>query len=161
MCPTYLRASVMFRSALAWTLTTAFLVTVPVTGAGYCPCRLVKAPGKTATTPVAQTTAPQQARKGCCQGRHDMTPERTGGERQTPSCPRDGPADAPCDHKLVADAAPTGERSDARGVWDAGPPTWGQPTTHLAHAPAVAPDRPIPAPSVGRDSLRYAHAFRS
>ena len=151
----------MFRSALAWTLTAAFLVTVPVTRAGYCPCRLVKAPGKTATAPVARTTAPPQTCKGCRQARHDKTPERPGGERQTPSCPPNGPADAPCDHKLVADAAPTGERSDARGVWDAGPPPWEQPTNHLTHTPAAAPDRSTPAPSPGRDSLRYAHAFRS
>ena len=150
----------MCRSALAWILTATFLVTLPVTGAGFCPCRLVKASGKTATALPVRTTTPARACKGCCQSRHDKAPERPGGERQMPSCPQDRPADSPCDHKLVADAAPTGERSDARGAWDAGPPTWGQPTWHLTHAPA-APDRPTPTPSVARDSLRYAHAFRS
>ncbi len=148
----------MFRSALAWTLTAAFLATVPVTGAGHCPCRLVKAHGKTA--PAAPTTPPPRECKGCCQARHDKPADRPVCDPQPPSCPQDAPADAPCDHKFVADVAPAGERSDARGVWDAGPPSWGPPTSHLTHTSAAA-DRPTRAPSVGRDSLRYSHAFRS
>lgn len=153
----------MFRSALVWTLLAAFLATVPVTGAGRCPCRFVKAPGKTAA-PVAPTTALPQACKGCCQARHDKAPERPCGERQMPPCPHDGPSDAPCDHKFVADAAPTAERSQSvGGIWDADAVTGvdERPTSYFSHAPAADPDRPMPTPATSRDALRYAHAFRS
>ncbi len=153
----------MLRSVLAWTLLAAFLVTVPVTGGGQCPCRFVNALRTPATPPAGQATAPPQAGKGCCPRCHFDAPDQGGGDRKTPAPGR--PADAPCDHNMVVDAAPAGaadERSGAEcGGWDAGAVAGSdQPHSHATPDPITAPGGPPPVRPTDRHFLRYAHAFR-
>ena len=156
----------MFRSALVWTLTTAFLVTLPVTGAGHCPCRFVKALHTPPPAPATLTPAAPPACK-CCRQTHDQdAPDRPEGTRQHSSHPPGGPPDAPCDHCLVVDAAVPGSISErsvfasGSGDWNAPPDAWGAAATSRAGGPVSASVVPPPAPRPGANVLRYAHAFR-
>lgn len=158
---------VMFRSILAWILTAAFLVTLPVTGAGYCPCRFVTVlRGPTPTATPARVTALPQPCKGCCHASQDDTPADAGDDRLPSPQPADAPNGKPCDHQFVLDAAPagaSGERSGAeRGVChaDAVFGADSQPYSNLTPAFAASSDGPPSAPPTGRLLLRYAHAFR-
>ena len=151
----------MPRSALVWTLTTAFLVTLPVTGAGRCPCRFVNSLRTPQIAPGTRTTV-SPALKCCC---HSHLLDVSGDAGQKPPLPPHGPTDAPCDHRMLMDVAlagPSGERSgsergvpDAESVVDSG----GLPPTHLAPRSVTTLCGVDPAPS--RHVLRYAHAFRS
>ena len=154
----------MFRSALVWTLTAAFLVTIPVTGAGRCPCRFVKALRPPTPGSTAGTTVPSQNRKCCCQSRHDA-PERSNGNRPKPPQGPSQPTDAPCECHAEAVALPgtPGERSgSARGAWDADllAEVGVELTSHVEGGP-LTPFGPAPAPRPGAHLFRYAHAFRS
>ena len=159
---------VMFQSAIAWMLTAAFLVTLPVTGTGYCPCRfaeLLRGPTPTAD-PVTRETTPPQPCKGCCHAPQDDTPVDAGNGRLRPPQPPDAPGGTPCDHTFVLDSAPagaSGERSGAeRGAWDSDVviAATARPHSHLTHKPvATSSDLSMPA-SAGPHFFRYAHAFR-
>lgn len=158
----------MFRSILAWILTAAFLATLPVTGAGYCPCRFVavlRGPTPTADPPARVTVTPQPC-KGCCHTSQDDPPADVGAIRYGSPQPPDRPTETPCDHRFAFDAAPagaSGERSGAeRGVGhaDAVFGADSQPYSSLTHTLAVPSDWPTFAPPTGRLLLRYAHAFR-
>ena len=154
----------MFRSVLAWTLLTAFLVTVPVTGAGHCPCRFVRSLHTSMPASTGGAAVPSQSGKCCCQSlRHDP-PERSEGSRPTPPHRPSKPADGPCDCHVEAVVLPgtSGERSgSARGVWDAESPAEAgvEPTSHVEAGPLTTPVEPGRVP-VTRPYLRYAHAFR-
>lgn len=158
----------MFRSILGWTLTAASLVTLPVTGAGYCPCRFVavlRGPTPTADPP-ARATAPPKSCKGCCHAPQDASPADAGDDRLPSPQPADAPNGKPCGHQFVLDAAPagaSGERSGAeRGVWhaDAVFGADGHPYSNLTPASVASFDRSTSAPPTVRLLFRYAHAFR-
>lgn len=156
----------MFRSILAWILTAAFLVTLPVTGAGYCPCRFVTVlRGPTPTAPPARVTALPQPCKGCCHASQDDTPADAGDDRLPSPQPADAPNGKPCGHHLAFDAAPavaSGERSGAeQGSWDSDA-VFGvaaRPHAPLTSEPAASSDLSMAA-HAGPHLLRYAHAFR-
>jgi hypothetical protein len=153
----------MFRSALVWTLTAAFLVTVPVTGAGRCPCRFVQSLW-TPPAPATLTPAPPPSCKCCRQTRDQDGPGNS--RQELPPAPGK-PADAPCDRCLVVDAAipgSPGARSDpALGVWGADLPSDVGVGTALALAGdlSAAFAGPKHAPRPVAQLIRYAHAFRS
>lgn len=152
----------MCRSALARMLTAAFLVALPVTGAGpcpYCPPPVTCLP--TADPPPTHTAAPQKCK--CCHASHDHADGgQPKGEGQKPA----PPGGTPCDHNFTADAAlanPSGEWS--KGTWK----LWGANTVadagcQSAARPASDPMRyaagPLPAPPLGRRALRYSCSFR-
>ena len=150
----------MFRSVLARTLLAAFLATLPVTGAGVCPCRFAHSLG----TPVPAPTAPSQNRKCCRHAFHRDAPERPSDSRPAPAHRPDKPSDAPCGCHCAVVASPgvSGDRSGAvRGVWDAVSPTEAG-VASIAHGeagPQTKPVEPARAP-VPRPHFRYAHAFR-
>ena len=155
----------MVRSALVWTLTAAFLVTLPVTGAGHCPCRFVKAL-HTPPAPATLTPAAPPPCK-CCRQTHDQDgPDRPEGTRQDASPMPDGPPGTPCDHCLIVDAAVPGSISErsvpASGIgdWNTPPDDWGAAATSRVGGPVSASAVPTPAPRPGAHVLRYAHAFR-
>lgn len=157
----------MIRSILAWTLTAASLVTLPVTGAGYCPCRLVAVlRGPTPAAPPARVTAPpSKSCGGCCHAPQGHTPADVGTARTESPQPPDRPAEPPCDHRFAFDAAPagaSGERSgDGHGTWDSdaafGVEAW--PHARPPREPAASSDPSATAPT-GSHVFRYAHAFR-
>lgn len=155
----------MFQSALVWTLTTAFLVTLPVTGAGHCPCRFVKALHTPPPAPAALTPAAPPCK--CCRQTHDQDgPDRSEGTRQHSSHSPGGPPDTPCDHGRVVDAAVPGSVSErsvpasGSGDWNALADAWGAAATFRAGGAVSASAVPPPAPRPGTHVLRYAHAFR-
>lgn len=159
----------MFRSILAWTLTAASLVTLPVTGAGFCPCRLVAGlRGATPTPtvdPPARVTAPPKVCKGCCHAPQDPTLADAGVAQTGSPQPPDRPAEPPCDHRFAFDAAPagaSGERSgEGHGAWDsdAGFGVASRPHARPPHGPAASSD-PSTTARTGSRVFRYAHAFR-
>lgn len=159
----------MFRSILAWTLTAATLVTLPVTGAGYCPCRLVaglRGPTPTPSAdPPARAAAPPKSCKGCCHAPQDHTPADAGEPRTESPQPPDRPAEPPCDHRFAFDAAPagaSGERpGDGHGTWDSDAAFGAAALAHARppHEPAASSD-PSATARTGSHVFRYAHAFR-
>lgn len=158
----------MFRSAVAWILTTAFLMTLPVAGVGYCPCRFAEALRGQAPTAnlVPFATALPQPCKGCRHAHQDNPPAHAGDDRLWSSQPPCAPSEAPCDHRCVLDAAPacgSGERSGAeRGVWgaDAVSGTGGQSNSNLTRSFTASSNWQISSSPTARHLLRYAHAFR-
>jgi hypothetical protein len=149
----------MFRSALAWVLTTAVLVTLPVTGAGRCPCRVVKS---LRTQPAPQTArpTPEPATCGECCKHHREVPRPGTAERPQDATPPAAP-DAPCDHGPSPDTALTVARD---------PPGAESPADQCAsidvsparvESIASEPTRGPPVvPLGGRAFLRFAHALR-
>ena len=155
----------MFRSALAWTLTAGFLVTIPVTGAGYCPCRLAGVlRGQTPTAqPTDRATTPPQPCKGCCHAPQDNAP--AGASRNESPQPPNDPSGTPCGHHFAFDAAPAGASGERTGVEygsgdsDAAIGVAARPHAPLTYEPAASSDLSMAAPP-GPRFLRYAHAFR-
>ena len=148
----------MFRSALAWTLTAAFLATLPVAGAGQCPCRFVK----TLHTSGNPAAAAAKTRK-CCQSR-PAVPDNSKKQQKPRSSPA-APADAPCDCPPVVDAgvATAAERSGhARGGWDANAPgdAGRHPDALFAADPPTVSVEPAGALRPGGHLFRYSHSFR-
>lgn len=150
----------MLRVALTWTLTAAFLATLPVTGAGQCPyCHGPAACSPPGESTPARTATPPKCK--CCHEDNDQAgPEQSTGNGQKPA----SPGGTPCDHHFAPGATvatkfgeqPEQERKprDMDLPADAGAPAvpssldslcW----TTLRLAP---PDR--------RLTLRYSHAFR-
>lgn len=146
--------------AVAWILTAAFLVTVPVTGGGRCPCRLVSSP-RTPTPPPKNLTPLRPACKCCCPDTGHQTSAQVEDGRPKLAPAPGGPADGPCDHHFVADAAagPTGERPETAGdVGGTSPPVADEIRTHppAANASPAATEPPRSCAHL----VRYAHAFR-
>lgn len=161
----------MFRSILVWALLTAYLVTLPVTGGGQCPCRFVQMPRTPhpaieATAPPAEVSA-RRAPCKCCPQSTDRDASRRDGQdgRDAPHTPQ-RPSDGSCDHCLVLDAtavSASGERSGtSQGDGDADPLAVAEERagTRLANSPHVIPVGPTPAPHPRAHLLRYTHAFR-
>lgn len=157
MRPTFRRVA-MFRSILVWTLTAAFLVTIPVTGAGPCPCRFVKVLHTPTAQPAALVPATPPKCK-CC-----PVPTHCEDDQQKPTPPA-APTDGPCDHHFGVDAAVAGGPGEwsehARGLWDANPAVDAGGHGALCLAPdvvkaPVAATHPRPCAH-----LRFAHSFRS
>lgn len=145
----------MARAVLAWVLTAAFLATVPVTGAGLCPCRLAKAL-RSQTPPPSPTPPPATACKCCHADRTPAAPDR-------PSPAPDGPGDCPCKHGRTADVAPAANDRAASALTecdaDAGPLaiSTGADFARRARTGAFAP---APSSHSPARHIRYAHAFR-
>ena len=152
----------MLRSVLTWVLAAAFLVTVPVTGAGQCPyCHAPSVRPPAAEPPPARTAAPPKC-KCCHAGRDHADGGRPKGEGQKPA----PPGGTPCDHNFTADEA----LANALGEWFKGTwKLWGANAVADAGCqssarPATDPTRyaagPLPAPPLGWRALRYSCAFR-
>lgn len=144
----------MLRSALAWILTAAVLVTLPVTGAVLCPCRFAA----TFRTPTAAASPPKCK---CCHAPRDRAgPDRPGGEPHKPTAP----GEPPCDHHCTvygAVAFGSGERpGQARVLWDANAPAAVDTFTVRPASDSTPPAAPPPAPRSGTRVLRYCCAFR-
>lgn len=150
---------------LAWTLTAAFLVTVPVTGGGQCPCRFAETLRAPAPAPTGLAPAQPPACK-CCRLDTDRTaPAHIGDGRQEPLSAPSGPANEPCDHRLVVDAVvgSANERPETTGgVCDTDPPFVGGTRTHPqgTNEPFVGSAGSTLPPRAGAHLIRYAHAFR-
>lgn len=154
------------QARLAWVMTAALLVTVPVTGGGRCPCRFVHAFRAPTPAPANPIPAPAPS-PGCTCCRHDTdrdAPTRFG-DVPLKSSPSNSPADAPCDHRLVVDAAvgSLGERPET---------TDGNGNTNTLVCETHAHPRRVsnsltgatelsPLQCPGTHLIRYAHAFRS
>lgn len=159
----------MFRSILVWALLTAYLVTLPVTGGGQCPCRFVQKPrtphpATEATTPLAEASARRAPCKCCPQSTERDTSHRDGHDGLDRPHTSQSPADGSCGHCLVLDAtavSASGERSvTSQGDGDAIPLAEERAGTRLANDPHVTPVGPTPAPHLCAHLLRYSHAFR-
>jgi hypothetical protein len=148
--------------AVAWILTAAFLVTVPVTGGGRCPCRLAASPRTPTPEPKNLTSSRPAACKCCRLDTGHQTPAQVEDGRPKPAPAPGGPADGPCDHHFVADAAagPTGERPETAG--DVGGTTSPAADEIRTHPPAAnaSPAATEPPPRSRAQLVRYAHAFR-
>lgn len=157
----------MPRSVLAWVLSAAFLGTVPVTGAGQCPCQFLNAL-RTPTTlapvpaPEVRPAPPPRTCAGCCRSDHRTSPERPKGGQEKPPKPRE-PHGCPCDHHATANAVPAGERPDPVRAGDG----WAVEATTVdaAQYGACRSHDAVPAPTdTGAIPpcryLRYACAFR-
>lgn len=152
------------RTLLAWTLAAAFLVTVPVTGGGRCPCQFTKAARTPTPAPTSLTPAPPPACKCCRPDTERTAPAHLGDGRQKPPPQPNGPADVPCDHCLVVDAAvagPWGERPEATdGTGDAIPLVGETPSRPQPTSGSLAGEVGATLPRPGAHLIRYAHAFR-
>lgn len=153
------------QARLAWILTAAFLVTTPVTGSGQCPCRFFVVPHTPTPAPTRTSLipAPPSGCKCCRFGTDRKAPAQFGdcGQKQA-STPSD-PANEPCDHRLVVDAAAgsVSERPETTGG-DCGsnPPvaseTHARPQTANGSLTGAVEFPPRSCAHL----IRYAHAFR-
>jgi hypothetical protein len=148
------------RSALVWTLTAAFLVTLPVTGGGQCPCRFVNALRTPTVQPVAFIPAASLKCNCCHEPRRGTAPDHPDDDHQKPT-----PINGPCGHQFTVDATATGgagERLEqSRNLWDANPvvDAGGYAASHLAtDAVAISPEPTLASRPCAH--FRYAHSFR-
>jgi len=156
----------MFRAVLAKLITLAFVVALPATGSGQCPCRLVKllipTPPRHATGQTA--SKPRTEKKRCCSHQHHSHTDHKSDDCQKPKPPTKAPYDPPCDHGPAFDVMPSGvseSRPESEGQahpmtsglgWPGQTCFTGTPTLPLVQRSRAHPPH--------ENQFRYSHAFR-